>query len=116
MRQALDHAKSVFRSHAIAFDKEAAEIWDVEYRTTLSVDHLGLFGAVVARAEAHVLRLATLYTVLDGFYEIGPKQLRAALAVWRYCEASARYIWGDALGDPFADEIEKPYSKPATQG
>ena len=31
--------------------------------------------------------------------------LVAALAVWEYCEASARFIFGSALGDPVADEI-----------
>ncbi len=31
----------------------------------------------------------------------------AALAVWDYCEASARYIFGDALGQPDADRIRK---------
>src|SRR5215831_9178408 len=29
----------------------------------------------------------------------------AALAVWNYCEASARYIFGDFTGDPLADNI-----------
>ena len=29
----------------------------------------------------------------------------AALAVWQYCEDSARFIFGDALGDVMADEI-----------
>ena len=29
----------------------------------------------------------------------------AALAIWEYCEASARYIFGDATGDPVADRI-----------
>src|SRR5215471_15599180 len=33
------------------------------------------------------------------------KHLCAALAVWNYCYASARFIWGDVLGDPTADEI-----------
>ena len=31
--------------------------------------------------------------------------VRAALAVWKCCEASAAYIFGDSLGDPVADEI-----------
>jgi hypothetical protein len=29
----------------------------------------------------------------------------AALAVWNYSLASARWIWGDALGDPIADDL-----------
>jgi hypothetical protein len=29
----------------------------------------------------------------------------AALALWNYSEASARYIFGDATGDPIADLI-----------
>jgi hypothetical protein len=31
--------------------------------------------------------------------------LLAALAVWDYCEASARFIFGDNTGDPIADRI-----------
>jgi hypothetical protein len=27
------------------------------------------------------------------------------MAVWRYCEASAKFIFADALGDATADEI-----------
>ena len=30
---------------------------------------------------------------------------QAALAVWRYAQDSARYIFGDAFGDRVADEI-----------
>ena len=37
--------------------------------------------------------------VLDGADKIRREHLDAALAVWDYCEASARYIFGDALGD-----------------
>ena len=49
-------------------------------------------------AVAH-LRLARLLEA------IRVEHLRAALAVWRYCEQPARYIWGDALGDSTADEL-----------
>ena len=31
--------------------------------------------------------------------------LEAALAVWRYCEASAKHIFGDSIGDPLADDL-----------
>jgi hypothetical protein len=34
-----------------------------------------------------------------------PNTLRRALAVWWYCEGSARFIFGAALGDSTADEI-----------
>jgi hypothetical protein len=60
---------------------------------------------VTARAEAIVMRLATIYAVLDARAQIGVEDLRAALAVWRYCEDSAGYVFGDAVGDPVADEL-----------
>ena len=31
--------------------------------------------------------------------------LIAALALWQFCEASARFVFGSTLGDPVADEI-----------
>src|SRR5581483_298369 len=33
------------------------------------------------------------------------EHLKAAAALWEYSEQSARFIFGDALGDPIADEI-----------
>ena len=37
--------------------------------------------------------------------QIALAHLEAALAVWRYSLDSARWIFGDSLGDPTADEI-----------
>jgi hypothetical protein len=42
--------------------------------------------------------------------------LRAALAVWEYCEASAARIFGNSLGDPLADEIERDLKQQYPQG
>jgi hypothetical protein len=42
---------------------------------------------------------------LDGASAIGEAHLRAALAIWDYCERSAKYLFGDRLGDPVGDEI-----------
>ena len=46
-----------------------------------------------------------IYALLDLSERIRLEHLEAALAVWRYSAASARWIFGDALGDPTADEI-----------
>jgi hypothetical protein len=88
----------------IIFGTEAREMWIAEYHN-LSAEHPGLFGFLVARGEAQVVRLAMIYALLDQTHTIQPAHLRAALGLWRYCEASARYIFGDAVGDPVADEL-----------
>ena len=71
----------------------------------LSAAKPGLFGAVISRAEAYVVRLSLVYAVLDCSEYIRRHHLEAALAAWRYCEDSARYIFGESLGDPDADAI-----------
>ena len=85
-------------------DCEARELWHQIY-PELSEGKPGLLGAMTARAEAQVMRLALLYALLDRSETIGAGHLRAALAVWDYVEASARFTFGDALGDPVADEL-----------
>ena len=82
----------------------ARDIW-VRVYGPLSEGKLGLFGAVVGRGEAQVARLAALYAVMNESHEIGREHLLAALALWDYAEKSARYVFGDATGDPVADQI-----------
>jgi hypothetical protein len=88
----------------VTWGDSAREIWREVYGP-LSSGKPGLFGAVVSRAEAQVVRLAALYAVLDESHEIERGHLLAALALWDYAEKSARYIFGDATGDPVADHI-----------
>jgi hypothetical protein len=88
----------------VARDDESKALWADVY-PGLSEGRPGLQGAVTARAEAQALRLMALYAVLDGSTVIRKQHLFAALAVWDYCAASAAYIFGDALGDPVADQI-----------
>jgi hypothetical protein len=80
------------------------EVWDAIY-PALSAEYLGLVGAMLSRAEAQVRRLAGLYALLDGVREIAPIHLLAALAVWQYCAASVCFVFGDAIGDPIADDL-----------
>ncbi|MGC2284445.1 MAG: DUF3987 domain-containing protein [Candidatus Acidiferrum sp.] len=87
-------------------DENARNIWRVVYGP-LSEGRPGLLGSVTSRAEAQVLRLSLLYALLDGAHVVSAAHLEAALAVWEYAEASARYIFGDALGYPQADRLLK---------
>ena len=64
-----------------------------------------MVGAMTSRGEAQVMRLACIYALLDLSSVIRPPHLKAALAVWKYAEASARFIFGDKEGDPIADTI-----------
>jgi hypothetical protein len=88
----------------ITWGEDARAIWRDVYGP-LSAGKPGLFGAVVSRAEAQVVRLATLYAVMDESHEIRSGHLLAALALWDYAEQSARYIFGDATGDRVADQV-----------
>jgi hypothetical protein len=97
-------ADSAKRATELGRDDEASEIWRAVY-PTLSEGKPGLLGAVTSRAEPQVMRLALIYALLDRDKAIRARHLEAALAVWDYCEASARYIFGSRLGDPVADEI-----------
>ena len=85
-------------------DEAARALW-FEVYPELSEGKPGLLGAVTARAEAQTMRLATIYALLDLSAEIKETHLRAALAFWKYCEDSARFIFGEKLGDEIADQI-----------
>ena len=88
----------------LTFDDHARERWIAAY-PVLSRGEAGLLGAATARAEAHTVRLALLYALLDSSPTIRLAHLEAALAVWAYSHSSARWIFGDSLGDPTADDI-----------
>jgi len=64
-----------------------------------------MFGAATGRAEAHTIRLALIYALLDRSTTISLPHLDAALAIWRYARDSTRWVFGDSLGDPTADDI-----------
>ena len=103
LKQCVEFARSL-GDHEFRRDADSKMLWHAVY-PDLSEGKPGLFGAVTSRAEAQVMRLACLYAVLDKSEEVKATHLRAALAVWEYCETSAKYIFGDALGNPLADEL-----------
>jgi predicted deacylase len=60
--------------------------------------------------------LSCLYALLDCSPVVAQRHLTAALAVWKYCEDSARFIFGDAIGDPTADRILQALRTAAPEG
>ena len=103
LKEAVEFSKT---AGELTKDDEARKLWAKIY-PELSEGKPGLFGAMTARAEAQVMRLACVYALLDQSPVIRIEHLMAALACWDYCEASARFIFGNSLGDPVADEILK---------
>lgn len=100
-------------SEAVTFAQQAGElrrddtaraVWADVY-PALSDAKPGLLGATTSRAEAQVMRLACLYALLDRSHVVRHEHLMAGLAVWEYCQASARFVFGVDLGDPVADEL-----------
>jgi len=103
LSQALTFAKE---RREIVWSDAAGRIWDQAY-LTLSADAPGMAGAVISRAEAQTIRLALVYALLDCSPTIEPPHLKAALSVWSYAEDSARFLFGESLGNSTADTILK---------
>ncbi len=88
----------------VSMTAEARDKW-MEMYDRLSEGQGGLLGAVTARSEAQVIRLALVHALLDGCAAIDVMHLQAAAALWDYAEASAAYVFGAMLGDAVADTI-----------
>lgn len=71
---------------------EADKLWEEVY-AGLSESRAGAFGRATERARPQVVRLALLYALADGSSIVEVDHLKAGLAVWRYCEASAKAIF-----------------------
>ncbi|MGH2929718.1 MAG: DUF3987 domain-containing protein, partial [Solirubrobacteraceae bacterium] len=97
----LAHARTAGK---VTLTPAARELWWQLYpQLTQPAD--GLLGQLTARAEAHVIRLALLYALLDGQRTIQPEHLHAALTLWDYAERSAAWALRQATGDPLAEHI-----------
>ena len=97
----LKHAQTAGQ---IRLDQDAREFWHNAYRQ-LAKPLPGVLGQITARAEAHTIRLALLYTLADGKKQIGPQHLDAALALHDYAARSACWALNGATGEPLAEQI-----------
>jgi len=104
LAQALDHARG---AGELRFDPDAKSLWRTTYKEMSKRPMDGLRGALTARTEAHSVRLALIYALLDGASSIKVEHLKAALALWDYAARSAEWALGDATGDPLAEQIHR---------
>jgi len=81
------------------------ELWAELYRGPLNRPLPGVVGHVLERASTHVVRLAVCYALCDRSKVVDREHLEAAYAVWRYCAASARRIFGGITDSRAVDMI-----------
>jgi hypothetical protein len=105
LAQRLEQAASAARRHTEFVRTAAArEHWHSIY-ADLTGDRDGLVGALANRATAHVIRLSLLYALADQAPAIDLEHQQAAYALWRYSEASIRYLFAHRVGDTLADYL-----------
>jgi hypothetical protein len=90
LKKSVEFAKN---QKEVGLSANAARLWTRTY-PRLTAEAAGLFGAATSRAEAQVRRLALIYALLDQSATVRSVHLLAALEVWRFCEESARFIFG----------------------
>ncbi|MCP3889236.1 MAG: hypothetical protein GY702_10235 [Desulfobulbaceae bacterium] len=99
----------------VAPDQEVKKAWQEKYYQDLTQDKPGMVGCIINRAEAQVLRLSMIYSLIDKSHTIRLEHLEAALAFWQYCEDSAKYIFHNRQTDTVAQKIiDSLQSEPLT--
>ena len=101
VRAAISHASGL---GAVGWSPDALDLWKTIYRE-LADEKPGLLGAMTARGEAQIIRIALIYALLDQSPVIESAHLRAAKAVWDYCDKSAQYLFGTLSHDSLSDQI-----------
>lgn len=101
VREALQKAQHAGR---LKRDEAADRLWDEAYLELARDRPDGVLTQCVSRAAPQTLRLSAAYALMDGATEwIRVEHVRAALAFWRYCEASAAWLFSSAADDAFED-------------
>ncbi len=93
------------RTGQVRLDSDARELWHHAYHKLAIQPQDEIVAQITARAEAHVIRLALIYTLADGQRQIGTPHLQAALALQEYAARSAAWALSGATGDPLTEQI-----------
>ncbi len=102
-------------------DATANILWERIYEP-LQRDTTGIIGSATSRGTPYVMRLACIYALLDLSWTVRVEHLKAALAVWEYCQKSVHFIFGQnhKQFDPISARIlavlkERPKGLTSTQ-
>jgi hypothetical protein len=99
------HLAEATKRGRMRFSTGARAAWWDAYARMAGHDADGIVAGLLARAEAHVLRLGLLYALVDGASSIGLAHLEAALALWKYSTDSVATVFASVVGDPLAEAI-----------
>ena len=89
-RAALDLGRTV--SGSVTRSPEAARLWE-DFYAAISDAPTGVYGQLVARAEAHVTRISLAFALIDGSRQIDETHHRAALALWEKCDNTISLLY-----------------------
>jgi hypothetical protein len=104
LRRAIVEAQS---PRELELTADAKDRWEMLYAELNMRRRLGLAGALTARAEAQIVRLALVHALLDRSRDVGLDHLEAAIALEAFAERSVVHIFGDSTGNPDANEIRR---------
>ncbi len=90
---------------SVTFTAAAAEGWEEYYVREALRPRFGITGALTARRDAQVARVALVFALLDRSPAIHIAHLRAAIALIEYAERSVTFIFGSSVGNRVADLV-----------
>lgn len=101
--------------HRYERDSRAKELWREFYTKTAKEPRIGPYGNATVRANGIIVRLSTLYALLDRSRVVTVTHLERAMAFWSYCDRSARYLFDEQQANDDLDALVKGLSKPMTR-
>jgi hypothetical protein len=102
LNRAIVEARTPVEMH---FDADARDRWEAFYFKLAKTARFGLAGALSARHEAQVARLALIYALADRSEAVGRPHLEAAIALADYARRSVVWAMGDSTGNRHADQL-----------
>jgi hypothetical protein len=114
LRAAHEFARTVGElTRSAPFEREWTALY---YMLRLQPSGGDVFDSLIARSAPHVLRLAMVYALLDQSAVLEVAHLRAATALWEYCEATVAHVWGTTLGSANLDRLFTALTSAGTNG